>query len=212
MSQIIAVVGIVVLVIAGLITANKLVDLGVDVYLTRRIPAALGGAAYLVAILWTDATMAIVLSAVISSVIIVYRFTVKKGLRGVKGSLSSQPWVEITYLVSATVSLIIGWGILGDAWLAFLPIAFMAWGDTISGLVSEFLHRRNRRIRLWPSLAMLVTCLVCGGLYSPYWIAAIGATVATVAEKFPPKISGIQDDNWIIIGASLGVMAAIQAS
>lgn len=212
MDQAVVSLGIIVLSIVSLAASNLLVDRGVDVYVTRRLPATVGGVAFLAGVLWLEVTAAIGLPAAISGAIILYRFRSSRGLRGTRGSLPSQPYVDINFILAGTVSLTIGWAMLDDRWLGFMPIAFMAWGDTVSGLVSAFLSHHRARMSFWPSTAMLTTCLVISLFYSPYWVAANGSTVATVAERFPPKIGGIQDDNWVIVGASLGVMAAIQAN
>lgn len=66
---------------------------------------------------------------------------------GVKGNLPSQAWSEVTYALGVTAALALGWGLLGDRWLAFLPIAFMALAsleprnDERVALVDEMLHQ-----------------------------------------------------------------------
>ena len=44
------------------------------------------------------------------------------------------PWV-------GTAALAIGWGLLGDRWLGFLLIPFVAWGDSAAGLARVTLVR-----------------------------------------------------------------------
>lgn len=108
--------------------------------------------------------------------------------------------------MAGAASIAVGWGLLGDRWLAFVPIAFMAWGDNAAGIVrAGFLTGRERDP--WPSTAMLAVCLGAAALYQPYWIGALGAVAATAAERFRPIAHPLWDDNWAIVAASLSVMA-----
>lgn len=210
LEQIIATGGVILLVVVGLLVANVLTDRGVDVYVSRRVPATLGGSAYLIAVLWLDVEVAIALSAFLTVGVIAIRVWLPRGVRGLQASLPTQPWVEITYALSGTASLAIGWGLLGERWLAFLPIGFMAWGDTASAIVTYLIVKRRGRLSLWPQSAMVVICLAVAALLQPYWIGAVGAVAATVAERLTPRVFGIQDDNWTIVGASLAVMALLK--
>ena len=115
--------------------------------------------------------------------------------------------------MAGTVSLAIGWGLLGDRWLAFLPIAFMAWGDSVAGLVRATVWRGGMA-RISPSMAMLGVCLATALLFQPYWIGALGAIVATAAERFRLIAHRLWGDNWVpddpvIVAASLTVMVAL---
>ena len=201
--------GVVLLALAGLVGSNFLFDHGVDASISRRLPGLLGGVAFLVAVLWLDPWTAITLSGVITLFILVLRLGFRRGLRGVRGSLPTQAWAEVTYALAGTVSLAVGWGLLGNRWLAFVPIAYMAWGDGVSGLVREAFIWRKRRMRVWPSLAMLACCFALAGLFQPYWIGAGGAIAATAAERFTPRILRVRDDNWAIVAASLATMGVL---
>ena len=165
--------------------------------------------AFLIAVLWLDPWTAVALSGVLTLAILVLRLGFRRGLRGVRGSLSTQAWVEITYPAAGTVSLAVGWLLLGDRWLAFVPIAFMAWGDSFAGLARELSISLGRRLGVWPSAAMLTCCLATGLLFQPYWIAALGAISATAAERFCPRVHSVRDDNWAVVAASLAVMGVL---
>ena len=132
--QVFAISGIVFLALTGLAASNFAYDRGVPGNVSRFVAPALGGFAFLVAVLWLDAWTAITVSGVLALSVLALRLGFRRGLRGVKGSLSTQDWAEITYPMAGTLSLAVGWGLLGDKWLAFLPIAFMAWGDSAAGL------------------------------------------------------------------------------
>ncbi len=206
--QALAISGVVALVFAGLIVSNLLHDRGVDNSLSRCIAAALGGVALLVAIVWLNPWTAVILSSVLTLFIIVLRVGFRRGLRGVKGKMPSQAWAEVTYAMSGTVSLAIGWGLFGDKWLAFLPIAFMAWGDNVASLTRATIWRNNVA-SIWPSVVMLVVCLGIAVLYQPFWISAVGAGVATAAERYRPRFIRFWDDNLNLVATSFIVMTIL---
>ena len=194
--------------ITGLVVSNSLYDRGVPNTISRCAAPVLGGTAYLFAVLWLDAWTATVLSGAMAMLILALRLGFRRGLRGVRGSLPTQAWSEVTYALAGTGALAVGWGLLGDRWLAFLPIAFMARGDSIAGLArATMCHRREASA--WPSIAMLGTCLAAAALFQPYWIGAIGAIVAAAAERRRPMVHALWDDNLHVVAMSLAVMGVV---
>jgi dolichol kinase len=202
--------GVVALAITGLVGSNFLYDLGVPGPLARRVAPILGGVAYLVAILWLDVQTAVGVAGALTLSIIVLRLGFRRGLRGVKGSRSSQNWAEVTYPVAGTLSLVIGWGLLDNKWLAFLPVAFMAWGDSTAGLARDTIWR-DHIASIWPSLAMLGICLGVATFFKTFWIGAVGAVVATAAERFRPGFLSVWDDNLNLVTASLAVISILSS-
>jgi dolichol kinase len=202
------VLGVVVIALIGLAGSNFLYDRGVSRTISRRFAPVLGGLAYLIAVLWLDAWTAIAVTGMLTLIIIALRLGFRNKLRGVRGSHPAQNWAEITYPVSGTISLLVGWGILGDRWLAFLPVAFVAWGDTAAGLARDCISRDNAP-SVWTMAAMFAVCLVAAMVFHPYWIAAVGAMVATLAERFRPGIIKFWDDNLNIVAASLTIMGVM---
>ncbi len=226
LDQALAANGIVLLSVSGLAGANFLYDRGASDSLPRRAAHVLGGAAFLIAALWLDAWTAVALSGALALSVLALRLGYRRALRGLSRSVETRDWGETAYPMAATLSVTIGWGVLGDKWLAFVPIAFMAWGDSVAGLARSAIRRgtmpwllRARIWRfdlamIWSSIAMLGVCLAAALLFQPYWIAAIGATVATAAERFRLIAHRIWDDNWlpddpVIVATSLSVMAVL---
>lgn len=200
-----AVVG---LAIVSLMVSNLLHDRGAGGHLSRRLASALGGLAYLAATLWLDIQTAIAVLGSLTFLIITLRLGFRRWLRGVKGNRSSQAWAEITYPVAGTLSLIIGWGLFGDRRLAFLPVAFLAWGDNAAGLTRDTICQ-NGISKIWPSLVMLSVCMGVAALYQPFWIGAMGAVVATLAERYRPAVLRFWDDNLNVVTLSLSVMIVL---
>ena len=208
LEQAFAVGGIASVAVAGLMASNLLYDRGVANSQSRYVAPILGGVAFLVAVLWLDVWTATVLSGAMALFILAVRLGFRRGLRGVRGNLPSQAWSEVTYAMAGTASLAVGWGLLGDRWLAFLPIAFMAWGDSIAGLARATICHK-KRASLWPSVAMFGVCLAATALYQPYWIGALGAIVATAAERRRPMVHALWDDNVHVVALSLAVMGVL---
>lgn len=200
---------------SGLLTSNFLFDRGVPDTVSRRAAPAMGGAAFLIAVLWLDVWAAVALSGVLALSTLALRLGYRRGVRGISRSPQNQDWAETAYPVAATVSLVVGWGLLGDRWLAFLPIAFMAWGDSVAGLVRGVARWSSGRMDAWrPSIAMLCVCLTAALLIQPYWIGVAGAVVATASERSRLIANRVWDDSWVpddpvIVAASLSVMAAL---
>ena len=210
----------------GLVVANLLYDRRAPHSLPRRAAHVLGGAAFLIAVLKLDARTAVALSGVLALSVLALRLGYRRGLRGLSRSVETRDWAETAYPMAATASLAIGWGLLGDRWLAFAPIAFMAWGDSVAGLVRATTRSGNMAwllrakiwrldmAMIWSSIAMLGVCLAAAVLFQPYWVGALGAVSATAAERFRLLAHGLWKDNWIpddpvIAAASLAVMGLL---
>jgi hypothetical protein len=197
-----AIGGVAGLALGGLGISNLLHDRGAAGTLGRRVASALGGAAYLVAVLLLNVTTAMAVLGGLTLLVIVLRLGPSRWMRGTQGTRSSQAWSQVTFAVSGTASLAIGWGLLGDRWLGFLPVAFLAWGDNAAGLFSDWIPR------LWPSAAMLAVSLAAALVLRPYWIGVIGAVAATVGERYRPPFR-FWDDNLNLVAASLAVMVLL---
>jgi len=196
------------LALAGLVISNLLHDRGLDSSVSRCLSAALGGVAFLGAVTWLDSWTAVWVSGALTLVILALRLGFRRGLRGTNGKRSDQAWAEVTYAIGGTASLAIGWGLVGDRWLAFLPIAFMAWGDNAAGLTRATIWHDNVA-SIWPSTIMLSVCFAAATLFRPFWIGAVGAIVATAVERYRPRILRFCDDNLLIVVASFTVIIVL---
>lgn len=210
LGQVYAVSGVTVLALAGLAGSNFAYDRGVPSTMSRYLAPVIGGFAFLVAVLWLDVWAAVTLSGVLGLLILALRLGFRRGLRGVEGNRPAQDWAEVTFALAGTASLALGWGLLGDKWLGFLPMAFMAWGDSLCGL-ARATRWHNNVASLYPSVAMLGVCLAAAAVFQPYWIGATGAVVAVAAERRRPMVWKVWDDNLNVVAASLAVMAVLAA-
>ena len=127
--------------------------------------------------------------------------------RGVGGSGRLQALAEVHYPATGIPIIAIGWGLLGEPWLAIVPLAFMGGGDAITGLIRNRVYGREVKGN-WGSLGMFITCLLFAYFFEPYWIGAVGAVVATLVERFTPTKHYL-DDNLTIPLVSFAVMATL---
>ena len=224
--QVSAAVAVALFALAGPVASNVLYDRGASSSVSRRAAHSIGGAAYLLAVLWLNVWTAMALAGVLALSVLVLILGSPRSLRGVSRSPSTRDWAVVAYPTAATVSLAVGWGMLGNMWLAFGPIAFMAWGDSVAGLVRSWIRSgriawlvgggaaRDSIVVLAPSMVMLGVCLIVAALVQPYWIGVVGAIAATVAERFRLIGHSIWEGNWVpddpvIVAASLAVMGAL---
>lgn len=210
LNEMLAATGTATLATAGIGLSNLLRDRGVDASRSRCVAAAMGGLAFLVAVLWVTPWIAVAETGALALLIVVLRLGFRRGLRGTSGSRRGQAWAEVTFALAGTASLAIGWGLLGDRWLAFLPVAFVAWGDNAAGLARATIWRNNPG-NPWPSVAMLAVCLASATLMRPFWIGAAGAVAATIAERFRPGVSRFWDDNVNVVAGAFAVIALLEA-
>ena len=201
-------ISVAVLVGAGLGLSNLLHDRGIPRSLARYVAPWCAGAAFLIAVRWLEPGVAIPLAVVLTATLGVLKAFRRSALRGVEGELASQAWSEITFGLAGVASLAVGWGWLGDPWLGFLPIAFMAWGDSTAGLARAMFWRSNVA-SVWPSSGMAAVCLGAAFLYQPYWISAVGAVAATIAERKRPRLCVWWDDNTHVVAVSLITMITL---
>jgi len=196
-------------VFVGLYLSNLMYDYQVPQYISRKIGHGVGGMGYLLSVLlFQEPWYPLVLSGGFTILLWGARFVRPSTFRGVGGSGRSHAFAEIWFPLAGTISILVGWVWLGNPWLAVVPILYMAWGDMLTGLIRSKVYRCEVKGN-WGSLGMLIACLMAGVLFSPYWIAACGAVVGTLAERFTPLSKGFWDDNWTIIISSLLIMGLL---
>jgi hypothetical protein len=164
----------------------------------------MGGIVYLVAVLTLGKWAAIAVTGTITLLIVILRLGFRQILRGVRGDHPAQNWAEISYPAVCTISLIVGWGILGDRWLAFLPIAFVSWGDNAAGL-AQMSPNNAQLFGVWRR------CLwfVCVHYSLPSYCSRDWGNIVTLAERFR-RFLKVWDDNLNILATCLPIMVALQ--
>lgn len=199
-------------VLVGLYLANYFYDKGVEQYISRKVGHGVGGMGFLLlALIFSEPWWPLVIAGGFCLLLGGARFLKPQAFRGVGGTARQHAFAEVYFPVAGVISLGVGWAWLGNPWLAVVPCLFMAWGDMLTGLVRSRVYKREVKGN-WGSVAMIVVCLLVAYFFKPYWIGAIGAVVATLAERFTSISRGIWDDNWTIVLSSLLVMTVLYAT
>ena len=94
---------------------------------------------------------------------------------------------EVHFALACGAVLLLG-VLLGDVWLGLVPILFMSFGDSATGLVRAFTQRQ--RVKSWDgTLTMFLVCAVIGlWRYGGYGLVV--AALVSLVEKIP----GIDDN------------------
>lgn len=196
-------------ILTGLYLANYFYDKGVEQYISRKVGHGVGGVGILLCVfLFSSAWWPLILTAGFTLLLGGARWLNPNTFRGVGGTGRQHALAEVYFPAAATLSVGVGWAWLGNPWLAVVPILFMAWGDMLTGIVRSRLYGHEVKGN-WGSAAMIFVSLVVAYFFHPYWIGAVGALVATLAERFTPLSRGIWDDNWTIVLSSLLVMSLL---
>ena len=192
----------------GLYLANLFYDSGIPQYISRKL-GHLGGAVgfLLCPLLFEDFRWPLILTIAFTALLLYARALRPQFFRGVGGSGRPQALAEIYYPATGIVSIGVLWGLMGEPWLAIVPLLFMGAGDAMTGLIRSAVYGREVK-GIWGSLGMLVTCLLLAYFITPYWIGAAGAVVATIAEKYT-RTTRYVDDNLTIPLFSALVMGAL---
>ena len=104
---------------------------------------------------------------------------------------------EVHFAIAYGTILLIG-VLLGNLWIGLIPILFMSFGDSATGLIRAITQKKH--VKSWDgSLAMFLVCSIIGFLSLGTYGILIG-TIATLVEKIP----GIDDNITVpIITATL---------
>ena len=205
MPGMLKIVLIIILTGLGLGFAGVLRDRGVSPAVTRWLASLIGGLAYLVTVRWLDVWSAVAISALTVLLIAGLRRWRAGLLRGLRESVREQSRAELGFPAAATAALAIGWGLFHDPGLAFVAIAFMAWGDGAAGLVRGWRSASTVR-NIAASATMLSVSLGSAWLIYPSTAGAAAAVVATGVEAVWPITGSRLSDSWPVVGSTLGLI------
>ena len=168
----------------GLYLANLFYDYKVPQYISRKI-GHLGGcvAFLLMPFLFQSFWWPFILTTAFTTLLGYARWRRPDTFRGVGGSGRPNALAEIHFPATGIILIGVLWGIFDQPWLAVVPLTFMGGGDAITGLIRSRIYGREYK-GWWGSLGMLVSCLLLAYFIEPYWIGAVGAIVATIAERY----------------------------
>ena len=195
-------------VLLGLYLANLFLDCNIPQYISRKIGHLAGCVGFLLCpFLFNDFRWPLILTAGFTALLLYARVFRPKTFRGVGGSGRPDALAEIHFPATGILTIGICWGLLGEPWLAIVPLTFMGGGDAVTGLIRSKVYGREMKGN-WGSVGMIITCLTLAHFITPYWIGAVGAVTAVIAERFT-KTTRYVDDNLTIPIASASVMTVL---
>lgn len=191
------VVLITVLVLLFLYMANMAYDKGMENYLSRKISHFGGGVAFLLcALLFSKPWWPLILAGGFVFLLGGARFLKPTLFRGTGGSARSHAFAEVFFPLAGGLALL-NWVWSGNPFLGVLPGMYLGFGDQCTGLVRSW-HCKREKKGWCGTMAMLVICLLVSYLLEPFWVGAVMAVTATLAERFTPLTKGWIDDNWVL--------------
>lgn len=160
----------------------------VVVYYNRKIiHIAAGGAVLLVPIIYKEPWIPVGLTLLLTALVVKSR---KKEDKFMYWFQTKDNDYEVHFLVMTVIMLSLGYA-LGDPWCGVLPIAFMAIGDGVTGIIRNALFKRRTK-SWWGNLGMLITNVIIGSIKGVPGM--ISGAVAAIVEKFE-FFGGKIDDN-----------------
>jgi dolichol kinase len=103
---------------------------------------------------------------------------------------------EVHFAVSYGGILVLGI-LLGDVWIGLVPMLFMSFGDSVTGLVRAF--RQRRQVKSWDgTIAMFAVCSIIG-FWVFGWFGVLLGAVASLVERIP----GVDDNITIPLACAL---------
>lgn len=192
----------------GLYLANLFYDYGLPNYISRKLGHLGGCVGFLLCpLLFSTFWWPLILTTGFTGLLLYARAFRPKTFRGVGGSGRPEALAEIHFPATGVILIGVGWGLMGEPWLAIVPLTFMGAGDAITGLIRSKVYGKEIKGN-WGSLGMLVVCLILAYFIQPYWIGAVGAATAVLTERFT-KTTKYVDDNLTIPLASALVMGVL---
>ncbi len=89
---------------------------------------------------------------------------------------------EVHFALAYGTILLIG-VLLGNLWIGLIPLLFMSFGDSATGLIRAVTQKRH--VKSWEgSLAMFLICSIIGFLSIGIYGVVVGS-IATLVEKIP---------------------------
>jgi dolichol kinase len=195
-------------ILLGLYLANYFFDKAIPQYISRKVGHLAGCVAFLMfPFLFHSFFWPLVLTGGFTALLLYARALRPTLFRGVGGSGRPNALAEIHFPATGVVTIGICWGLLNQPWLAVIPLAFMGGGDAVTGIIRSRMYGKEMK-GWWGTLGMIVSCLVLAYFIHPYWIGAVGAVVATIAERYTTTHKYV-DDNLTIPLVSAAVMTLL---
>ena len=181
---------------------NKGLEQGVSVYYNRKILHIFVGGAIAIAVpfIFTDPIYPLFMALALA-IVTTIPYLQNKRLYWVQ---TKENCNDVKFCVMAGLSIYLLWVLLDDPYLAIIPVAFMAFGDGITGIARNIVFKRRTKSAIG-NVFMLIVSLPLGWWLAssastplPWW-GVIAAVTASWIERYE---FGPVDDNILITVAS----------
>lgn len=114
---------------------------------------------------------------------------------------------DVSFCLMWGVAVYVLWAIMGDPWIAIIPLVFMAFGDGVTGIVRNAIFKKRTKHPIG-NVFMLALCIPMGyvlvhfsGIPEMAMWGVIAAIVASVVERY--EIGPIDDNILITVSSSI---------
>lgn len=115
---------------------------------------------------------------------------------------------EVNFVIMWGAVMFLSWYLFSGDWrYGVLPVAFMSFGDGVTGIVRNILYA-HRNKSWWGNIAMAAICIPAG--YALFGLAGgVAGAIASVVEHF--EIHKRIDDNVLISSVSFVALIALRS-
>ena len=166
----------------------------VAVYFNRKVIHILaGGVALLIPFVYSEPLVPVALSLLLTTLI----FLSKRRGKLMDWFQTTTNNYEVHFTVMTAIMIWLGYS-LGNPWYGILPVAFMAFGDGVTGIIRNVVYKRRSKAWIGNLGMALVNALIGNVMGLPGIVAGI---IASVVERFE-LLDGKIDDNVTVPIAS----------
>jgi len=157
------------------------------IYLNRKIiHIAAGGVVLLIPLIYQESLVPIALSAALT----LFIYHTRKNRKLMYWFQVSTNVYELNFTIMSTIMLSLGY-VLGNIWYGVLPVAFMAIGDGVTGIIRNVVFKK--RTKSWiGNLGMMLVNVAIGNIVG--FPGVVAGILASIVEKFE-LLDGKIDDN-----------------
>ena len=128
----------------GLYLANLFWDAGIPHHVSRKLGHLGGCVAFLLSpFLFSSFWWPLILTTGFTALLLYARWKRPHTFRGTGGSGRPHALAEIHFPATGIVLIGVLWGVLGEPWLAIVPLCFMGGGDALTGLIRNKIYHRE---------------------------------------------------------------------
>lgn len=159
------------------------------VYYNRKIIHILAGglAVFLVPFLFTTPLYPVILAAILA----IATYLPHKQKKLMYWFQTEDNMYEVHFCIMWGIVVTLGWLIFKNWWYGVIPVAFMAFGDGVTGIVRNMLY--NKRTKSWIGNLAMAAVTIPLGYIALGNIGAVAGLLASIVEHF--EVTNLIDDN-----------------